>query len=114
MAGAMRRRMRAWVIGWLAVAGCSPAASAAFVPDAVVDAAIVQRVGATRSSWDWRVSVGARWSGPRPAPASPARDVDVPALAGVPGPIPCADPSLCDWERRARLRALERLLGRSR
>ncbi|MCA9609585.1 MAG: hypothetical protein KC619_28500 [Myxococcales bacterium] len=106
--------MRAWVLGWVALAGCSPAMTAAFVPEAVVDAAAVERVGPGGASWDWRVTASARWRMDREARADVAPAPAMPAFTEPRPAVPCAHAGLCEWERRARLRTLERLLGRSR
>lgn len=95
----------------LLLAGCTGARAAAWVPRLVVRGALVHRRGAgpDRASerWDWRVEAGLRWrpGGARPRPPPPAAP-KVEALSGEAPELPCLDPALCAWERRARARAL--------
>ncbi|MBX3272435.1 MAG: hypothetical protein KF729_19405 [Sandaracinaceae bacterium] len=108
--------MRLWLLlVTTAVAGCSPAAAAAWVPAVRARAVLVEAErGSARSrgeSWSWSVSVDASWPLDRVgaeglAQREPPRAVAWPRQRG------CASEPLCAWERRARVRALERLRTR--
>lgn len=106
----MRRHVL--LVAMLACAGC--AGQPGWVPDLVLRARVVQRVGETRSGpragWGWQVHGGVRWRlarAPRPVEEEPAEPRRAPAWE-----MPCIELELCAWEHQQRERAYEAALRR--
>ena len=108
--------MRLWLLlATASAAGCSPAAAAAAVPAVHARGVLVEgERGSARArgeAWSWSVSVDASWQLDRAGSGEPTPRE--PSDARVwPGQRGCASEPLCAWERRARIRALERLRTR--
>ncbi|MCB9595893.1 MAG: hypothetical protein H6719_24445 [Sandaracinaceae bacterium] len=103
-----------YAIALALLVGCTPAASAGWMPTVIVRARVARAEGARSSAAvegaTWGVSVDARWQLARP----PARMRPAPAPQVRLGSrsTPCRVERLCLWERRARRSALE-TIGRS-